>query len=155
MSPPINAASRPLVAIAVNDVSIALNVDALDNDFNIFYSKDFSSKLVTTRIDGGNLSHKAFPVCFLASSISVDVLDLMHERTGHFYKRGLIECVKSKIFNELKIEDKDTFGSSKILINTSVTSVPERKLQENILRRSTKSNASYSEIIFLLTLHCS
>ena len=46
-------------------------------------------------------------MCSLASSVSVDVLGLMHERTGHFNKRGLIECVKSKIVSGLKIEDKD------------------------------------------------
>ena len=31
----------------------------------------------------------------------------MHERTGHFHKRGLIECVKSRIVDGLKIENKD------------------------------------------------
>ena len=107
--PPINAPPPPLVAIAAVavDVSNVVDDDALDNDSNIFYSKDFSSKLVTTRTHGGNLSHKAVPVCFIASSVSVDVLGLMHERTGHFHKRGLIECVRSKIVNGLKIEDKD------------------------------------------------
>ena len=46
-------------------------------------------------------------MCSLASSVSVDVLGLMHDRTGHFNKRGLIECVKSKFVSGLKIEDKD------------------------------------------------
>jgi hypothetical protein len=146
--PPIDAPPPPLVAIAAVavDVSIAVDDDALDNNSNIFYSKDFSSKLVTTRMNGGNLSHKAVPVCFLASSVSVDVLGLMHERTGHFHKRGLIECVRSKI---------KTFGNSKIPINTSVISVPERKPLENHLKRFTRSEESCSGTISLWTLQFS
>ena len=79
-----------------------------DNEENNFYFKDFSSQLVKmSRSVGGCTSYKAVPVCYLASSVSVDVLGLMHERTGHFNKRGLIECVKSKFVSGLKIEDKD------------------------------------------------
>ncbi len=62
-----------------------------DNEENIFYFKDFASELVKTSTVGGCTSYKAVPVCSLASSVSVNVLGLMHERTGHFNKRGLIE----------------------------------------------------------------
>ena len=71
-----------------------------DNEENNFYFKDFSNQLVKmSRSVGGCTSYKAVPVCYLASSVSVDVLGLMHERTGHFNKRGLIEFVKSKFVN--------------------------------------------------------
>ena len=67
-----------------------------------------SSSLVNSRKNAtAEPSYKAVPVCCLSSSVSVDVLGLMHERTGHFHKRGLIECVKSRIVDGLKIEDKD------------------------------------------------
>ena len=86
---------------------VAIVTPVNDNKDNIFYFKDFSSELVKASSVDGCTSYKAIPVCSLASSVSVDVLGLMHERTGHFNKRGLIECVTSKFMSGLKIEDKD------------------------------------------------
>ena len=42
----------------------------------------------------------------LASSSTLDVLGLIHERTGHLNKRTIIECVKSKLVRGLQIEEK-------------------------------------------------
>ena len=95
----------PLSEIIAAPVVIVTPVN--DNNNNIFYFQDFTSELVRASSVGGSTSYKANPVCSLACSASVDVLGLMHERTGHFNKRGLIECVKSKIVSGLKIEDKD------------------------------------------------
>jgi hypothetical protein len=80
-----------------------------NNESDVYYLEDFSNKLVTkhSNFDATESSYIANPVCWLASSTTIDVLGLMHERMGHFHKRGLIECVKSKIINGLKIEDKD------------------------------------------------
>ena len=84
--------------------AVVIVTPVIDNKDNIFYFKDFSSELVKASSVGGCTSYKkAVPVCSLACSVSVDVLGLMHERTGHFNKRGLIECVKSKIVSGLKI----------------------------------------------------
>ena len=72
--------------------SIVIVTPVNDNNNNIFYFQDLSSELVNASSVGGSTSYKAIPVCSLACSVSVDVLGLMHERTGHFNKRGLIEC---------------------------------------------------------------
>ncbi len=45
-------------------------------------------------------------ISLLASSSTIDVLGLIHERTGHLNKRPIIECVKSKLVRGLEIEDR-------------------------------------------------
>ena len=95
-------------AVAAIVIDAPADVNAANNDDIVFYLRDLSSSLVNSRKNAtAEPSYKAVPVCCLSSSVSVDVLGLMHERTGHFHKRGLIECVKSRIVDGLKIEDKD------------------------------------------------
>ena len=45
-------------------------------------------------------------VCSLASSVSKDMLELMHERTGHANKNMLVECFKRQLVSGLKISNK-------------------------------------------------
>ncbi len=68
--------SAEIMPVPVASVAIVAPVN--DNEENIFYFKDFASELVKTSSVGGCTSYKAVPVCFLASSVSVNVLGLMH-----------------------------------------------------------------------------
>ena len=76
---------RPAVAAIFIDAPA--DVNAANNDDIVFYLRDLSSSLVNSRKNAtAEPSYKAVPVCCLSSSVSVDVLGLMHERTGHFHK---------------------------------------------------------------------
>jgi hypothetical protein len=68
-----------------------------------FYSK-FCSDARVPDDDARQLATTA--TALLASSSTLDVLGLIHERTGHLNKKAIIECVKSKLVNGLQIEEK-------------------------------------------------
>jgi hypothetical protein len=149
---PLSEISSASVAPAVVIVT-----PANDNKDNIFYFKDFSSELVKTSSVGGCTSYKAIPVCSLACSVSVDVLGLMHERTGHFNKRGLIECVKSKIVSGLKIEDKDIrrfMESDKHVCDICARAKATRKSFSKIHAIRGKELGSYISVDMAVFINC-
>ena len=138
---PIQGLTIHAPAVAAIVIDAPADVNAANNDDIVFYLRDLSSSLVNSKKNATAApSYKAVPVCCLSSSVSVDVLGLMHERTGHFHKRGLIECVKSRIVDGLKIENKDIrkFRESD---NKCVISVHGPKQAESHFKRSTQSEA--------------
>jgi hypothetical protein len=71
------------------------------NDFYFAFFSDISAKFKTAaKLDSDSA------VAYLGSSTTVDLLTLMHNRTGHGNLRMLIEASKSKLVNGLKIEDQ-------------------------------------------------
>ena len=82
-------------------VGYAENQSAVLN-FSSFYSK--FSKSVVPVFPAQLLDRNS--IALLASSSTLDVLGLIHERTGHLNKRAIIECVKSKLVRGLEIEDR-------------------------------------------------
>jgi len=83
----------------------------LINDDDRYYSKFTNDDLLlcnaksdaTSAVSTSLLAYNQ-PTVLLASSSTLDVLGLMHERTGHQNKRSLIECFKSGLVKGLQIE---------------------------------------------------
>ena len=102
------------------------------NDFNMYYF-DISNSLFSAPAE-----LLATATADLASSVSSDMLGLMHERTGHCNKRTLIECVKSRLVSGLKIEDKDIRKyqkSNKTVCDICARSKITRKLFQKVHSR--------------------
>ena len=95
--PPAAPVVQGLVAAVANTVSDLLTEESV-------YSKFLSDACMYAAVVDKRARNT--PTALLASSSVVDVLGLMHERTGHQHKRSLIECVKSKLVRGLQIDDK-------------------------------------------------
>ena len=73
------------------------------NDLNNYYScfsRDTACVFHTAELASNT------PIAYLGSSSTIDLLTLMHNRTGHGNLRMLIEASKSKLVSGLKIKDK-------------------------------------------------
>ena len=91
---PLRVANVVLANVAADDECI------IKND-NIFYSNFCVELIEKLRRASSSCS---IPVACLASSLSSDLLTLMHNRTGHGNLRMLIESAKSKLVTGLQIE---------------------------------------------------
>jgi hypothetical protein len=76
---------------------------AVTNNSSSFYSK-FSSNVCSADVDARRLATTA--TALLGSSSTLDVLGLIHERTGHLNKKAIIECIKLKLVRGIQVEDK-------------------------------------------------
>ncbi len=83
-------------SVGTNNLSAAvLNSSSFYSKFSKSYVPVFNAQLLDRNT-----------IALLASSSTLDVLDLIHKRTGHLNKRAIIECIKSKLVRGLEIEDK-------------------------------------------------
>ncbi len=73
-----------------------INSSSVHSSFSKYHAPVFNTQLLDRNA-----------IALLASSSTIDVLGLIHERTGHLNHQAIIECVlKSKLVRGLEVEDK-------------------------------------------------
>jgi hypothetical protein len=101
---PVSETAITVASVACASDSSAVVDNHVNKNSNIYYSAFFNDISNNFKIASEvNLDNS---VAYLGSSTTVDLLTLMHNRTGHGNLRMLIEASKSKLVDGLKIEDK-------------------------------------------------